>query len=69
MLARIIPSVYNIRGVAKSRILHQGDNARYLAETDKRMGRPINLVSRYLKMLTKAGFTEVHIIKKKWPNL
>jgi hypothetical protein len=31
------------------------------------MGRPINLASQYHQMLVDAGFTDVHVVEKRWP--
>ncbi|KAL2256014.1 hypothetical protein VTK26DRAFT_2349 [Humicola hyalothermophila] len=42
--------------------------ARLLAEAADKMGRPINLASRYREMLVEAGFTNVEVVEQKWPT-
>ncbi len=39
-----------------------------LAKAAGKMGRPINLASRYEQMLAEAGFEDIKVVEEKWPS-
>ena len=41
--------------------------AHLIAKAARRMGRPIDIASRYSQMLAEAGFEDIVVIEKKWP--